>query len=286
MAYRILLQQYHATADSARRQFAIQLGVAEGKFQVEQPIHRDIRFIPTFNVMSRERYLIVIEVAEQIERGVLSDAILVMKNQGLPAKVYVAIPEGAQTATFKEDLRFARQNGLGLVEMRDPFESYQEPLLLNLTGVRKPDALKFSKALRAAIVDSLRTFENGNPRKACTVVTDEIEGMSRRLAAHALRVGALGSPPAKVTVKMPWAGVMDALLKHHDRSKGPFTKIDKSLLARVSGLTTHRNEGSHPPRSAAERRRIDAQLKTRYEHACDVLSDLSQSCPRDCLPTA
>jgi hypothetical protein len=283
LSYKILVPQLHPIADAARKLFAQQFGLAENKFQVETPISKSIDYTPTLKVETRDKYLVIIEVAESIPAGLIGAALLQMKNEGWPAKVYVAIPPGPTPSTFKQDLRFARANGVGLVEVGEALVTYQEPLLLHLTGVRRPVPADYPKPLREAVMASLSTFENGNPKKACSAVTDEIEALTRRLAALARKEGALRAGAPQFKSNSPWANVADILVKHLDTQNPIFRNLNASLLNRVAGLTAHRNDTSHPAKSLANRRSIDAELRTRFEHACDVLRDFSKACPPQCL---
>jgi ParB family chromosome partitioning protein len=278
-----LVPHLHQTADLAKRHFATHFGVTESSFEVEQPIDAGIAFTPTFQVSTREKYLIVIEVAEGISQGTLGAAILQIRSQELPIKVCVAIPEGSQAASFKADLRFAKSHGIGLFEIgHAKLEAYQQPLLQNLAGVRRPNLGEFPKALRSPVGESLATFEGGNPRKGCSTITDEIEAISRKLANIQAKSGALKSMK-KVGSTTAWARIMGALQTDFDDKDSVFKKIGQPLLARVAGLTTHRNQSNHPPGNIRARRKIDRELRTRYEHACDVLLDFSKACPRSCL---
>ena len=283
MSYKILVPQLQPVADAARKLFAKQFGLSEAKFQIETPISKSIDYTPTLKAETRDKYLVIVEVAESIPSGLIGAALLQMKNEGLPAKVYVAIPPGPTPSTFKADLRFARANGVGLVEVGDALVTYQEPLLLHLTGVRRPVASDYPKPLREAVVASLSTFENGNPKKACSAITDEVEGITRRLAALARKQGALRAGAPQFKSNSPWATVADILVKYLDTRHSPFKALSASLLNRVAGLTAHRNDSNHPAKSLAHRRSIDAELRTRFEHACDVLRDFSKACPPQCL---
>jgi len=52
-------------------------------------------------------------------------------------------------------------------------------------------------------------------------------------------------------------------------------KVSRPLLARILGITEHRNELGHKPRNRAARVKRDQELRTRFEAAADLLFDVA-----------
>jgi hypothetical protein len=50
--------------------------------------------------------------------------------------------------------------------------------------------------------------------------------------------------------------------------------LTTAFLAKIHGVTPHRNESGHKPRSEAELKKRDRELRTRFEAAVDLLRDL------------
>jgi len=69
-----------------------------------------------------------------------------------------------------------------------------------------------------------------------------------------------------------WAKVIGVLIDHMDYKKVP--NLPKSLLARILGITGHRNESGHKPKTKAALIKRNTELRTRFENAVDLLSDL------------
>jgi hypothetical protein len=67
---------------------------------------------------------------------------------------------------------------------------------------------------------------------------------------------------------------VNALDNGLNRSGPNAKKLTTSLLARIVGVTAHRNESGHKPTSLKQRMKRDQELKTRFEGGIDLLREL------------
>ena len=52
--------------------------------------------------------------------------------------------------------------------------------------------------------------------------------------------------------------------------------LSHQMWANVLAITRHTNETGHSPKTMAQRKRRDLEMRTRFEHAADVLRDVIQ----------
>jgi hypothetical protein len=148
--------------------------------------------------------------------------------------------------------------------------------LLSLSGVRLEERKNFPVKYRSNLSTAEATFRNGDPAKGCSLVYDEIEARSRRLAKKVVQKGWLKGgaawPPKLDIEKAPWAVVMETLIENVDFARLP-PNSRKSMLIRISAITELRNEAGHKPKTRAARMKRDRELRTRFESAVDLLRD-------------
>lgn len=282
MSYRILEPPLHPLAEAAKKYFAAEMGLSH--FKIEEQIDPNVEFRPTLNCHSKDHYFVCIEVSESAwpHKNTLDAFVLDCKNRGLPVKLYVVIPTGIKDSELGAKLKRAHSNGVGVVELglTGTGHSYQEALPLSLTGVRPNNAAEFPAKYRAALRAAESTFCNGNPSKGCGEIFDLIEGLCRKLAKKTKGKGfwrALntGEKTLKINLdKGPWASVMKVLEDHLELKKCGCPKLSDALLARVRGITPHRNDSGHTPKTLALLKQRDQELRTRFETARDILRDL------------
>jgi len=114
----------------------------------------------------------------------------------------------------------------------------------------------------------------GEPDKACALVFDEIENISR---AAGKKTHDTGCWKQSVTFKFesgPWAALMELWGDNLDFKKAKCPALTKAFIARIHGVTPHRNESGHKPKDAAALMKRDRELRTRFEGAVDLLTDL------------
>lgn len=282
--YRVLPVQLHSTADAVKRFLRVQWGIPAARVEIERPILRTVHYAPTLHATTRDFHWICVEVSESIYPLGLDSFVLECKNLALPVKLYVAVPSNAG-AVLRSDLERAKGNGVGLLEVSDVNGSstaiLQEALSLSLTGVRIPVVGRLPPKYRQDISEAVSTFRNGNPAKGCSDVYDVLEALSFRIAEKAVRKqcwrqGAV--VPSNFPAGAKWAQVMRVLEEGFDARVCGCPALRRPLFARVHGITSHRNESAHPPRDRAHLEKRDAQLRTRFEAACDLLEELVRAC--------
>ena len=276
MPYSILTPPLHQTADAARVFFRAHFGTPS--FKVEEPPYPGATYRPTLSGVTRDHHILCVEASDTPYTNSLDAFVLDCKERALPVKLFVAIPKGDGDANFKANLRRAKEHGVGVVEVGGGAGSViHDALSLSLTGVRPYNAKDFPAKYREAVSGAYNTFLNGDPVKGCSRVFDEIEDLSRAIGLKALKRKCFGNM-AKALVfdfsSSPWATLIIFLNKHLDRGKSGCPKLNEALFARIHGITPHRNESGHKPRDTKTLTRRDRELRTRFEHATDLLRDL------------
>ena len=280
MTYRVLPLHLHSLAEDVRRFYTSQWGILGKRVLIEQPIEPNIGFVTTLHALSKDHHWICVEVAESAYTNSLDQFILECKNRILPVYLFVAAPSGVATASFQADLSKARRNGVGVLEVTNgSVVILAEAISLSLSGLREPEIRLFPLRCRQPLSTAVSTFKGGNPSKACGVVFDEIESLTRRIAAKAMKRSAWrklgpGQAAPKLRPKDPWANVAKVLLDHLDAVKLGHPNLTEALLARILGVTAHRNESGHKLSSKSHLQRRDKELRTRFESACDLLLEL------------
>jgi hypothetical protein len=273
--FRVLPSQLHPTAEEVVRFFTDDRGIS--KFKVEEPVSNDLDYRPTLQATAPEYYDFWIEVSETPYLISLDGVVLYCVTNCLPVKLYVAFPAGTSSTEYKKCADEARTKGVGLLEV-SPGRCVviHEALLLSLSGARSEDRSQFPARYRSVLSTAEATFRNGDPAKGCSLVYDEIEALSRRLARKIQKnnwwTHLSSGTPAFNADKDAWASVMDILINRTNFNALP-PAAKKSLLMRVAALTDVRNDTGHKPKNRAARIKRDRELRTRFESAIDVLRD-------------
>ncbi len=281
MNYRILPPHLHSTADAAIRFFRNNEGVTG--VQIETSIDNDIRFRPTIIGKMRDHHMLSVEVTDSGYTSALDEFVLDCERRGLPVRLYIAIPRGADLAEFQHMVKRAQNRGVGVVEVDERGGNVMfRPLSLSLTGVRRVNVQRFPMKYRQALSEAQQTFLGGDPVKGCGCIYDELESLSRRIAQRVDQrglwkrlKGAQRRPKVNFEIG-PWQRVLTVLREHFAYSKIPpgQARLNETLLAQVIGLTPYRNESGHKPRRLSDLISRDRQLRTRFEHAVDTLESL------------
>jgi hypothetical protein len=238
-----------------------------------------IDYRPTLQTVTPEYHDIWVEVSEAPYLRSLDSVVLHCVTNCLPVKMYVAFPEGISATEYKKNIDESRKKGVGALEViSNRCIVIHEALLLSLLGVRSEDHRQFPPRYRSVLSTAETTFRNGDPAKGCSLVYDEIEGLSRRLARKIRSKNwwtrkASGPPTFKVD-KDPWATIMETIISRADFTALP-VKMKKGLVIRVAALTDVRNEAGHKPRNRAAAIARDRELRTRFETAVDVFRDFA-----------
>jgi hypothetical protein len=273
--FRVLPVELQPTAVSVAEFLKDDRGLA--KLKVEESVAYEIEYRPTLQAVTPEHHDVWIEVSEGPYLSSLDSVVLYCVTNCLPVKLYVAFPAGVPTAEYKSKIDEARRKGVGAIEVAvKKSVVIHEAVLLSLSGVRLEERKNFPVKYRSNLSTAEATFRNGDPAKGCSLVYDEIEARSRRLAKKAveknwLKGGAVW-PPRLDIEKAPWAVVMETLIENVDFARLP-PNSRKSMLIRISAVTEPRNEAGHKPKTRAHRMKRDRELRTRFESAVDLLRD-------------
>jgi hypothetical protein len=191
----------------------------------------------------------------------------------------VAFPACVAATTYKCTIDEARRKGVGAIEVSgENCQLIHEALPLSLAGARVEDHTRFPARYRSGLSTAEATFRNGDPAKGCSLVYDEIENLSRRLATKIHAKGfwqpKASGPPKTNFDKDNWATIMDLLLNRADLPKLP-AGVNKSLLIRVASIVDARNQAGHKPKNRLLRMQRDRESRTRFESAVDLLRDFA-----------
>jgi hypothetical protein len=274
--FRALATELHGTAEEVARFFKEDRGLSH--FKVEEPVADDIDYRPTLQALTPEKLEVWIEISVTPYPQSLDSVVLHCVTNSLPVRIYVGFPAGLSTTQYKSNIDDSRRKGVGAVEVSgSKCQVIHEALSLSLIGVRCEDHRKFPPRYRSVLSSAESTFRNGDPAKGCSLIYDEIEGLSRRLVRKINDKnlwGARGAPTGLNFDKAQWARIMEAILdRANTHSVAP--KLSKSLLNRIAGMTEPRNESGHKPRNREAYTRRDREARTRFESAVDTLREFA-----------
>lgn len=273
MKFRALSESLRGTANGAAKYFSEERGLKS--IVSEKAVDTFPEYAFTLSGTTPDYRDVCIEVSESPYPSLLENVVLDCKSRSVPISLYSSFPERQEPpANYKERVDRARMHGVGIVEITaGGGRLIHEAIPLHLHGARL-DIKRFPKRLRETLTEAGNVFRAGSPPKACSIIYDEIEAISRNLAERTYNKRFWKNPPPNVRFyNVPWAGVMDELSQQLDYKK--CRGISRPLVARILGVTEHRNETGHKPRNRAARVRRDQELRTRFEAASDLLFDVA-----------
>lgn len=274
--YRALPDNLKGYADTAKKYLSDDLGLAA--MNIESEIDPSIEFRPTLSAISNDKHIICAEVVDKLFSPEVEHFVLDCKNKSVPVKLYVVVGKGEFQAYDAKALKFARDNGIAILEVAVPNVGQLMnglPLSLSLGGLRSFTLTDYPKKYRESLKHAIETFKSGNPSKGCSDVYDEIEQLTRRLANKASSFpNALKKKSGFDFNKGPWHSLLEFLNSNLDRSVIGCQNLNGQLFNRLIGLTEFRNESGHKPSSLKKRIERDKQLRTRFESAMDELLTL------------
>jgi hypothetical protein len=233
---------------------------------------------PTLRAHTAEGEIVCVEFSETdpYPQG-LARFVEDLKAVELPVKMYVALPSTAQNLTFMAEYGRAHRQGIGLmlVEPAGTVNVLGEPVSLLLAQLRRIDTTAYPKPLRERLSQAQSTFLAGNPPKGCSDLYDLLEEVTRKIVAAAIAKNLWnGGLPAFNPSRENWHTLCEAAYaKMQFNNVGSLTH---QLWASVLAITRHRNETGHSPATIKARKRRDLEMRTRFEHAADVLRDVLQ----------
>ncbi len=279
MNYKFLPDQLHSTADLVAEYLKEERSVTG--VRAEEQVDAELGYRPTLYGLNHEKYIVAIEVQDNINTAHLDSVILDCVTRAIPMKLFLAFPSPA-TPIPHSLIESAHKKGLGVIEVRSTGPVVlREALPLSLLGYRL-DHKKFPKKMRGTLIEATSTFRDGSPAKACALVYDEIEDLSRSIIKKTKkkkmwRKLKSGQKPPKLNLDNgPWEKVIELFQNFFVLNKKA-PKITSNLIHRVAAVTAFRNQSGHKPKTLAERIRRDGELRTRLESAADLLLDLVEA---------
>lgn len=277
--YRALPDNLHSYAEAAQKYLSNELGLKGAN--VEAEIHPEIEFRPTLSKVSPDKHLICAEVVDQLFTPDIERLVLACRNYSLPVKLYVVVPKGQFVAYEQKVLKFARENGIAILEMAPNGQGTlitTQPVSLSLGGLRAFNLKEYSSKYREPLRQAIETFRGGNPAKGCSDVYDEIEQLTRSIGKKCqAKTGGLTKTVNFDWNTAAWANILVFLNANIDRSVVACPALNNQLFSRLIGLTEYRNETGHKPSSLKKRIERDKKLRTRFEHAMDELKNLIEA---------
>ena len=223
--------------------------------RVERSIDDDVNWRPTISGDTTDHHLVCIEVTDGAYTSALDNAVLQLLNKGLPVRLYVAYP-GADIDAAKvwSTFRIARERGIGIVEVRSSGNCVilQPAIDLSLAALTRTDPKSLLRKYRQDFSDAETTFLNGDPAKGCARIYDELEALTRKFASKAARLNWWN--PGGINIDTgSWASILNKMNRDLSASFTPVRNrcpdLELTMLSGVHGLTGHRNESGHKPKS-------------------------------------
>lgn len=270
--YDVLPEHLHSTADAVSKFFKENHGII--KIKHEQPIDDDMSWSPTISGTTRDHHLLSVEVTEGSYLAAFDSFIVECQTIGLPLRMYIAFPEqDVSSKKFLDTFKEATKKGVGIVSANGSKCSViKNAIDLSLASVRRIKPKEHLVRFRQALLDAEATFLNGDPARGCGRIYEELESLTRKIAGKTYAKGYWKNSTSMDFDTHPWAKLLTTmsteLVFKNVRS------LNRPLLARVQGLTDHRNQTAHKIRSRVELTKRDRELRTRYEHAVDIFSEL------------
>jgi hypothetical protein len=273
-AYRVLPPNLYDTANAAIEWFITTWGVKKSRVSVETAFDPEISFRPTFVAQLNDGHLLCIEVSQYVYSPTLDSVALACLRKALPVILYTAVPKDVSDPDYSRKFKAAKLAGVGILEVDHQSGGILlSAVSLSLGGVRQPKLADFPSKYRQALQHADQTFRDGEPSKACSLVYDELESCFRKFAKKSFGKNLWQKPRRLHIDTAPWARLIDEVDRTLDRSNTLTRKVTPALLARIKGVTTHRNDSGHKPKKLQERIRRDQALRTRFESGVDLLQE-------------
>lgn len=281
MSYSLLGQDLHETADSARAWLTRLYGARGPK--CEQQVTKDLPLRPTWQATAPTGYILCVNVQPSPFSQTLHEFVNLAMQRGLPIKLWVAVPADSTKESFASELKQARQAGIGVVQFSDgslPHE-YHRAVATSLFALSRTELSKIPKAAREMFKNAEETFLGGDPSHGCQSICQDIEALSRLVAAETYRLGLWKSPHGSAVLKSrfftsdSWATMLGAFEQRADEPaiKRKCQPFRKQLIVRTRAFTDWRNSVSHKPKGMAELKKRDSRLRTMFEATRDLLVD-------------
>lgn len=276
--YQVLPPSLHETADAAIEWFIDKWGVQRSHVNVEAEINPDIQFRPTFVANLNDGHLLCVEVLPTVYSPPLDSVVLACLHRGLPVKLFTAVPKNVSDPDYSRNIKLAKMTGVGVLEVnKHSGDLVLSALSLSLMGLRPFRPGDFPAKYRHALQHADQTFRDGEPSKACSLVYDELESCFRLVVKKCVSKQLWQNQRNLNLDSGSWAKIIDAFDKTLARRNALTRKLTHPLLARISGVTTYRNQSGHKVAKLSERMKRDQALRTRFEAAIDLLHEFLEA---------
>jgi hypothetical protein len=274
VTYGILSTRLHRIADSTQKYFRDNWGI--NRFAIEKFVE-EAKYVPTFSAVSEDFHHLWIQVDEVVYSRLFDSIVVECFTKCIPARLFCSVPKGLKYAELDEHLHLATERGVGILEVDEKgrVSCRINALSLSLVGLRPPDTKSLPKSCRHGVWQAAQDFRSGEPVKGCAGVYDVLENVTRKLAKHTHDTGLWNNKSAIKFSKDPWSNVMRELVKELKLHQCNCPDLTIALLHRVSGMSEHRNDVSHTPKSKPKLIQRDRELRTRFENAEDVLREIA-----------
>ncbi len=272
MRYTILSNDLHETADLTEYYLKSQLGLRN--IRIEEELPYTLSYTPSFWAENNDHNIICVEVSNQAYSRTLDHIILECQRLAYPIKLYYAIPKDDTDTNYRKNLSDARKRGVGVLEL-DTDECYvsSEALSLSLTGLRPINVKEFPRKYRELVNRAIATFRNGDPSKGCSILYDEVEAITRKIAIKTANLNWWTPSPDTNLERLAWFNICDLLRNKIDY--GNYGKIGlRNQILKIHAIINERNDSGHKPRNKTALRRRDQRLRTRFEGLIDTMLDV------------
>ncbi len=221
----------------------------------------------TFSGNSRLGYKVCIEVHQSPFPKTVESFISDCMKHNFPVKLYIAIPEAGNESLDTSLVKRANDFGVGLIIVGKRIRLINDALELSLL-ISDVDLHAYPKKLRPELSQAIRTYQNGDPVKGVSNLCDVVEHAIRKIAKQSKGNGN-GKIPLADTLDLEngsLANVIKKMIQH--------SVLNDVVLASCLGLTSVRNDTSHPPKEFKQRVKRHLRLKTNFNHTLNILTDL------------
>ena len=254
------------------------------RFRAERPIAGVESYAPTLLGELPNGRLCAVEVTDGTLPTVFSSFVLECRDRHVPVQLYIAMPSDSRLEDREANRKFAGAQKLGFVLHNKAERSCdvdREALPLSLAGVRHINLPQYPDRFKQALADAQMIYFSGNPNKGASEVWDQLEYATRVLAAETLARGLWKGPaPNGLDIAHgPWATVMQELHEslNFRAVKSVCPELRPTLLAKVIGASGDRNISAHEPATREARAKRDERLRTLFETAVDMFTDVLEA---------
>ncbi|MEM6891549.1 MAG: hypothetical protein AAF636_26025 [Pseudomonadota bacterium] len=267
-------------AQAVGKYLSHELGVT--KIKSEQAIDDNIMWVPTISGIQTDHHLVYVDVTDAGLSFAMSRYLATLMQAGLPALIYVAVPDSASDAKIKTYVE-AASLGLGILQVsaNNRVKRLRRANSTSLLALRPVNPKEHRAKYRQALADAQETFLNGDPVGGCQRVHQEVEALSRIVCKATFDKG-LWSSNQTANVNWDtgaWKRILTLTTKSLDTTEARklYPGFNDSVLYTVAGLPDRRNSESHKPKTKGALMKRDRLCRTAFESAVDTFAELQET---------